>query len=130
MGFAEEITAFTLRFEARNQAVHTRAAELVYESIVDGSPLTGAPGQRVDTSFLRTSWVNLPLGPLERLIATPVAYAPIFEGQPYDPRGTQRPAGMISRGPSTVGGDFSVLLTRLGWKNIVAAASLEVARGS
>lgn len=130
MGFKDEVGAVQRRLEARAGAVHTRACELAFTSIVEGSALTGAPGQRVDTSFLKSSWQNIPIGPHLRLLATPVAYAPIFEGQPYDPRGTQRPGGMISRGPSQVGlADFSVLKTRLAWERIVAAATAEVTRG-
>lgn len=129
MSFGDDVQRFAVRLEATTRELHAQVCEEAFVSVVDGSPLTGSEGQRVDTGFLKSSWRNLPLGPYTNLIGTPVAYAPIFEGLPFDPAGVGRPAEFKSRGPSVVGlRDDSVLLTRLGWQRIVDAVAQRVRR--
>lgn len=122
MSFADDVRRFADKVERVAAELHADTVTAAFGSIVDGSPVTGSEGQRVDTGFLRSSWRQVPLGPLETLIGTPVAYAPLFEGEPYDPRGVQRPADLRSHGPSVVGlRNYSVLLTRLSWARLVDA---------
>lgn len=138
--FADQVTAFRRTLEQRARDVHTVAADLAHQSIVEGSPLTGAPGQPVDTGNLRASWQRLIDGPLEQRIVTNVVYAPAIEDG-------IRHGEVVGIGPddatdrikspdtpltlrSAVGGFHSVKLTRAGWPAIVRAAVAEVTRGS
>ena len=129
MSFGDDVKRFTVRLDAVTRELHAQVCEEAFVSVVDGSPITGSEGQRVDTGFLKSSWRNLPLGPYTNLIGTPVAYAPLFEGLPYDPAGVGRPAEFKSRGPATGGrrGD-SVLLPRRGWQRIVDVVAQRVRR--
>lgn len=97
-------------------------------SIVEGSDMTGAPGQPVDTGFLKGSFQRFYDSPTKQTIATNVAYAPAIEDgmrASYDPRGVQRPPGLKSeggtnrKGPSTVGGSHSIALTYSGLQRIL-----------
>ena len=129
MSFADDIKRFGAKVDKRAKALHDGVSDLAFSSIVEGSPVTGAPGQPVDTGFLKGSWQPIIEGPLTRLIVTNVAYAPVVEDNTrtaYDPRGVQRPpreefakGGTNRKGPSTVGGNHSVKLTRAAWGRIV-----------
>jgi hypothetical protein len=55
--FADKITAASLEFEAKTKTVFTAVVAELYRSVVFGSELTGAPGQPVDTGYLRASWL-------------------------------------------------------------------------
>jgi hypothetical protein len=57
MTYAEDVRRWVLRTTAKTQDVVVASALKVHESIVAGSALTGAPGQPVDTGYLRASWV-------------------------------------------------------------------------
>jgi hypothetical protein len=133
--FERTVQAFAAKVAARERAVHNGVCDLAFSSIVEGSPVTGAPGQPVDTGFLKGSWQNLIDGPLTRRIVTNVAYAPVIEygvRQAYDYSGDPRPLGYGGGRPSiksTVGGQHSVALTRAGWQRIVDVVTTEVARG-
>lgn len=76
---AEAFAAYLERFgqvlSERNVAVLDEATALAMDSIVDGSPLTGAPGQPVDTAELRDSWTAVPEGPATRLIKSDAIHA-------------------------------------------------------
>lgn len=50
------VAAFRQKVKASQQAILEEVGRLAYQSIVDGSPLTGAPGQPVDEGELRASW--------------------------------------------------------------------------
>ncbi len=79
MGFGDEITAWTQKVEANSQKIFLNVASHVYESIVNGSAVTGAPGQPVDTGNLRNSWqLSFPT-PTEAVIQTNCEYAPVIE---------------------------------------------------
>jgi hypothetical protein len=90
------------------------SAQLALQSIQFGSPLTGAPGQPVDTSNLRNSWQDEKVSPTEHVISTPVEYAqPIEDGiGPHGPL-TLR---------SAVGGFHSIAQTVANFDRIVDAA--------
>ncbi len=136
MSFRDDVARFGVKLESQFKELHNGVCDLAYLSIVEGSPVTGAPGQRVDTGFMKSSWQNEVTGPLTRDISTNVAYAPLFEDGTYNPLGVGRPLGAEKlpggtnrRGPSTVGGDHSVKLTIAGWPRIVETVALEVGRG-
>lgn len=133
MSFREDVSRFGAKVDQRARDIHNRTCDLAFSSIVEGSAITGAPGQPVDTGFLKGSWQNLIDGPLARRIVTNVAYAPVIEEgsrAAYDPGGVQRPpqppGGGTRRIKSTVGGHHSVALTRASWQRLVDAATREV----
>jgi hypothetical protein len=97
--------------EKRFRDVFIGCTELLRDSVIDGSPVTGAPGQPKQTGTLRLSWQPAWMGPLIWEFTTKLEYAkPIEDGVgPYGPL-TLR---------SEVGGFHSVKLTRAGWPRIV-----------
>ena len=93
MSFASDIKRFVVKVERRNRAVYVGIANAVHASIVRGSPITGAPGQPVDTGFLLGSW-KLNIGKEQATVATNVAYARVIEDNnraAYDDKGVKRP---------------------------------------
>lgn len=119
MGFAEDVSRFAVVVDRRARDVHNRVADGAYESVVNGSPLTGAPGQPVDTGNLRASWQNIVEGPLTRRIVTNTVYAPAIED------GARAGKALTLR--SQVGGWHSVKLTIAAWRRLVEAVTREVA---
>lgn len=111
MTFGEDLKLFADKVEGRARRVFVGSVNRVQESVVDGSPLTGAPGQPVDTGNLRASWQQTYPADWIGEVSTNVVYAePIEEGVgPHGP--------MTLR--SQVGGFHSVKLTRAGWDRIV-----------
>ena len=135
MTFSADIDRFLAKLEQQRRDLFVGVATETLRSIQEGSPLTGAPGQPVDTGYLKSSWQLVFEGPMVAQIMTNVAYAPVIEENlrtAYDPRGVQpeRPKlpGGGGRTPikSTVGGHHSVRLTRAGFQRIVAAVAQEV----
>ena len=91
--------------------VFTRWVEACHRSIVDGSPVTGAPGQPVLSGALRRSWQIHYLTPLVAEIRTRLwHYAPQIEDGIRVTVHGQQP--MAQR--SAVGGFHSVKLTIAG----------------
>lgn len=129
----KKIDAFENKINKRSKEIFQRTAFTLRDSVVQGSPITGAPGQPVDTNFLRSSWqLTFPASFLARLV-TNVAYAPaIEENTPfaYDPSGVDRPEDFAPGpivGVSETGGPHSVKLTRAGYQKIVNKIVREVA---
>lgn len=73
--FQASLMRFTRTLELREQAVFDGALELMFESIVHGSPLTGAPGQPVRTGQLRDSWEIVHLSPTVAKVVSRLGYA-------------------------------------------------------
>lgn len=127
--FQRDLDAFKAKVARRAQDVFTGTATGLRDSIVEGSAVTGAPGQPVDLGTLRGSWQpTFPEAYLYR-ITTGLEYAKaIEEGQqpPYTRAdGTVvSPAAMTLR--SEVGGFHSVKLTRAGFRPLVRAVVTEV----
>lgn len=110
MSFSDDIDRFLLKLESREAALLPAVASAVQDSIVNGSPVTGAPGQPVDTGALRASWsLDFPSA-TEARISTKIEYAPIIE---HNLRGAKL--------RSQVGGFHSVALTRAGFQKLVDA---------
>lgn len=130
MSFADDLAKFTLKVEARSQAVFLGCVGAVHGSVVDGSGVTTAPGQPRDTGNLAASWQETYPEDLVGQTTTKSEYAPaVEEGQqaPYQhyiSGKTVTPRPMQFR--SAVGGAHSVKLTRAGWKPIVASVLREV----
>lgn len=106
MTFSSDIANWRAKVQANSQTIFLNTASHAYESIVNGSPITGAPGQPVDTGNLRNSWqLSFPAKD-EALIATNVEYAAHVEEN-------VRGVTFKNHGP------HSVSLTKLGLSRIV-----------
>ena len=119
MAFADDLQRFTLKMRGRTGDVFVGVAAAVKDSIVNGSPITGSPGQPVDTGFLKNSWQLVFDSPTLALIETDTVYAPNIED------------GIAASGKqmhlrSAVGGFHSVALTRAGFQRIVNTVVAEV----
>ena len=114
--FGSRLSAWTQKVERMSRDTFVNVASAVKSSITDGSPLTGAPGQPVDTGNLKSSWVLAFETPDVAVITTNVEYAPIIEHN-------VRNATLRSQ----VGGFHSVALTTANFDRLVAA---EVAKGA
>lgn len=139
--FAAALDRWNAKVRQCSTAVAFNVANAMKDSITDGSPLTGAPGQPVDTGYLKTSWVLEPRGRLRYVIGTNVAYAPVIEENrrdAYDKRGklpprlyvlgvrgryVLRPGRGRSGKKSTVGGHHSVMLTRVNFNRLALAVT-------
>jgi hypothetical protein len=126
MSFTDEVRVFALKVEVKSKDVITEAGVEVQRSLVEGSEITGAPGQPVDTGALRASFVPERLGDYEWQITTNLVYAPSVEDGVQAPYVTARgttvtPLPMRFR--SAVGGAHSLALTRASWESIVEVAT-------
>lgn len=111
MSFESDIDRFVVKLEGRAQTMVPEIGLAVHESIQTGSPITGAPGQPVDTGNLRASWQFRLVSPEVAEITTNVEYAPAIE------------AGIGPHGPMTVrsevGGFHSVAMTVANFDRLV-----------
>jgi hypothetical protein len=120
--FVSQLGTFTEKVKVRTQAAFVGTVAEVKNSIVFGSPLTGAPGQVVADYMggtLRDSWQVKFESPTVALIGTNVPWASSNED------GIARPNGGPYIQRSAVGGRWSVALTRAGIQRI---ADSEAAR--
>lgn len=119
--FDRDLQRIAIDIEARSQAVFVESMNEAKRSIVEGSEITGAPGQPVDENNLRPSWFLRFLGPLEAVIATNTVYAESNED------GIARPHGGPYRLLSAVGGRWSVAKTIAGMQRIIEVVSRRLA---
>ena len=120
MSFESDINRFITKQRRRRRQIIRVAGVRMHNSIVNGDPATGSPGQPVDTGNLRTSWqLTFPEEDVA-ISTTNVPYAPVIED------GVSRRSGRRLVFKSQVGGPHSVKLTRAGLKKIVAAVAGEV----
>lgn len=111
-----------MKVAARKQAIFVGTATEALRSIVEGSALTGAPGQLVDSGNLKASWnLSFPSRD-EALIVTNVVYAPDME------EGTREGRALTQH--SATGGFHSVSHTRTNIDRIVEAETLKAGGGS
>lgn len=109
MSFEQDMER-VIQYVTRNTHALTRnVAAHAFVSIVDGSPVTGAPGQPVEYGDLYDSYQFAPLGNERFEVYSDLHYAPIIED---NLRG--------ARLRSKVGGFHSIKLTRHGWQKLVA----------
>lgn len=126
MSFASEVAQWVEKVRQQEQAIFTRFAEACKDSIVEGSPVTGAPGQPVaegqpdPVGKLKGSWTLSYPAPTVAEISTPVDYAPEIE------------EGVGAHGPLTLrsksGGFHSVALTVAGADRLLEQVVREVVR--
>lgn len=113
MSFTDDINRFTAKVRVTSLESLVNVASAVKSSITDGSPVTGSPGQPVDTGTLKASWILEFDSPTSARISTNVAYASAIED------------GIGSHGPMTLrsptGGFHSVKNTVLGFSRLVAS---------
>jgi hypothetical protein len=115
MTFSDDLTRFrtkVVQIVGPSGALFPAVCAEAMRSIVEGSELTGSPGQPVDTGVLRASWQLRFESPTVALLSTNLVYAPYNEdgvtedGTPY-------------RQLSPVGGRHSVKHTIAGMPNII-----------
>lgn len=115
--FEAQIQAFEAKVDDRLRRVFNGCAIELQRSVVEGSEITGAPGQPVDTGYLKSSWIGQFTDSWRWLLTTGASYAKHIE----------EAVGLHLR--SEVGGFHSISLTRGGWQKIVDAVVRQV-RGS
>jgi len=129
-GMAEAIERKIMQ---RVDAIHANCSFKMLKSIVEGSALTGAPGQPKDTGALKSNWLASSgfKGPLKYIAGTNMKYAEAIEEGIQQPYTTQSgthvtPRPMTLR--SEVGGFHSVKMTKDNFRQIVDAAIREEVR--
>lgn len=120
MTFANDVMRFARKVQVQHREVFTGVVTEVKQSIVNGSPITGAPGQPVDTGNLRGSWQVVFESPTSALVGTNVVYAQQIED------GTRNGRSLVLR--SKRGGFHSVKITLNGLHRIVDAVTARVTR--
>lgn len=101
--FGEDLRRFVTKVTTTQHEQFVGVVDLAFTSIVEGSPVTGAPGQPVDTGTLKSSWQKTFPSRDTGEITTNVVYAPGIEN-------AVGPHGPITL-RSPVGGFHSVALT-------------------
>ena len=122
MTWAEDLRRFTATVQTRTHDVFVDTATEALRSIVEGSEITGAPGQPVDTGALRASWQLTYDEPTTAVISTNLVYAPIIEDGMREASLNVTGRGQTMQAitlRSEVGGFHSVRLTRAGIQRIV-----------
>ena len=130
MSFADDLKRFAVKTQGKSNALLTNVASGVKESIVNGSAVTGAPGQPVDTGALKASWQLTFESKQSALVSTNIAYAPVIEDNlrsSFNPRG-EMPKPIPGRKPikSIIGGFHSVKLTVGAFDRIVESKLAEL----
>lgn len=106
MSFPDDIKRFSMKVEARTQAIFVGSVAELHTAIVEGSAITGSPGQPVHTGNLRGSWKLMFESAVSALISTAVSYARHVE---------ENVRGVVFRNH----GAHSVALAIAGWQRIV-----------
>ena len=127
MSFLDDIRAFNAKVELNLlPEVFVGVVAEVKNSIVFGSPLTGAPGQvvaDVGGGTLRGSWIDEFEDANTALISTSSPYAPQNED------GIARPGGGQYTQRSATGGRWNVALTRMNSQRIVDDVAAKLTEG-
>ena len=118
MAFLDDLRAFAVKVERVTDDTFVRTVEMTRDSIVEGSALTGAPGQPVKTGNLKGSWQTEFESKDIAVISTNVEYAEAIED------GVGRFGPLTLR--SAVGGWHSVKQTIANHDRIVEAAVAEI----
>jgi hypothetical protein len=118
-GFDGGLSRFQRQLDGMSVVLLPRLGELMYESIVDGSPMTGAPGQPEEEGDLIDSWE------MTQPTETSVQVASDSEYALQNEDGV-RPGGKPYVQRSSVGGRHSVKITRQGMQALVNHAANEI----
>lgn len=133
MTWSEDIEEFRKKLRGKRRDVAFAVVRKVKGSVVDGSATTGAPGQPVQTGFLKGSWDDFEEADWIWLVATNAEYGPSIEDGVQEPY-TRADGTEVTPGPMTlrseVGGFHSVKLTRAGFQKLVEEAVREAVRKS
>lgn len=119
MSFGDDLRLFAQKVEGRQRDIFVGCVNEVRTSVVSGSPVTGAPGQPVDTGALLGSWrETFPEQWIGEVASYNIDYAEAIE------------EGVSWYGPMTlrseVGGFHSVKMTRAAWQPLVDHVVKEV----
>jgi hypothetical protein len=117
-----EIRRATQQVTAMTQEVYTRVVLQVQHSIQYGSPVTGAPGQPVDTAALLGSWGHEFETPTRAFITTSKEYAEAVD----DGIGPHGP--VVYGAKNGIGGSGSVKQTAANMQKLVDIEVATVAR--
>lgn len=79
MSFASELQAAGAEIRRRQAAIYFGVLSEMERSVTEGSEITGAPGQPVDTATLLNSWTNVQIEQWLNRVATNVGYAAAIE---------------------------------------------------
>lgn len=110
------LAAFQRKLARFDAGLLPAVLDLAHESIVNGSPITGAPGQPVEEGDLRDSWVKEQTSPTTGSVLSDSEYALQNE------TGVKAGGGVFVQ-RSTSGGRFSVALTRRNFQSLVEHAA-------
>jgi len=113
MSFSADLKRYRQKYQKRTRDVFHRVVDLLYESVVNGSGLTGAPGQPRDTGALALSWTVVYESPTRAVISSNSEYAIVIEDNP-------RGVTFQNHGP------HSVKLSRAAFAAIVEEATRDV----
>lgn len=122
MGFADDIRQQTAAAMEDVHAIHETLADLAFDEIVHGGPISGAPGQPVaapifeKAGYLRDSYTKQRVDADTIVISSDSGYAPVVE---------DNLRGVRFRD----GGAHSVKLVVLASDRLLAAATQQVAGG-
>ena len=142
MTFSDDLRRFAAKVEARQKDIFVGCVNGVRTSITEGSAVTTAPGQPVDTSALINSWKASFESEWVGLVASyNIGYAEAIEEgfvRAHERGPYTRTDGATVRRHGVVGhkltfgdnggGAHSVKLTRAGWQNLVDSVVKEVVR--
>lgn len=95
MTFSDDLRKFALTAEERTNGVFAGVVSEVQRSVVEGSAITGSPGQPVDTGALRASWQTSFPSDHTALVSTNLEYAQAIEDGvgPHGPLKLRSPVG-------------------------------------
>lgn len=110
MGFQADVQKFADETRKRQQAVFAGVVQESFRSIRDGSPITGSPGQPVVTGGMRDSWRIIVEGQRVLLVTN-------HPGAPAIEYATRKGHALMVH--SSHGGSHSLVLTKVGFQNIV-----------
>jgi hypothetical protein len=102
--WGSQIRAWQKKRDERIGQVFEESKQEVIRSVIDGSELTGAPGQGHRDSLHKRSWFERTIGRFRWQFTTPIPYAPRIESRYH-----------------------SVAKTRTGWARIIEAVASRVA---
>ena len=119
--FDLDMAAVATRLNANLLAMFDDSVNMAAESIINGSAVTGSPGQPVKDDVLRNSWVTEKLTPTHATITVPGS-APASDWVMQNEDGIARPGGGVYHLVSPVGGRWSMAKTVAGWDKIVGVA--------
>jgi len=117
--FGDDLGRFNKKLQRKPEEFIDLATDEVFNSIVNGSALTGAPGQPVLSGALKRSWRKRRTGPGSSQVVTDSPYARTIENL------VGRFGTITIR--SAVGGGHSVKMTQAGWDNIIRKVLQDIA---